>query len=40
MNSELRRTGRHTFVLDTNVLLFDPNAIQVFDEHDLMTLVL
>ena len=36
MNSELRRTGRHTFVLDTNVLLFDPNAIQVFDEHDLM----
>ena len=27
---------RHIFVLDTNVLLFDPNALRVFDEHDLM----
>lgn len=36
MNKELRRTGKHIFVLDTNVLLFDPNAIHVFDEHDLM----
>ena len=27
---------KHIFVLDTNVLLFDPNALRVFDEHDLM----
>jgi PhoH-like ATPase len=27
---------KHIFILDTNVLLFDPNALQVFDEHDLM----
>ena len=27
---------KHIFVLDTNVLLFDPNALHVFDEHDLM----
>ena len=27
---------RHIFVLDTNVLLFDPNAMRFFDEHDLM----
>lgn len=27
---------RHTFVLDTNVLLYDPNAIFVFKEHDLV----
>jgi len=28
--------GRLTFVLDTNVLLYDPNAIFVFKEHDLV----
>ena len=28
--------GRKTFVLDTNVLLYDPNAIHVFDEHDVV----
>ncbi len=28
--------GRRTFVLDTNVLLYDPNAIFVFKEHDLV----
>jgi len=27
---------RYIFVLDTNVLLFDPNALMVFYEHDLM----
>lgn len=27
---------RRTFVLDTNVLLYDPNAIFVFKEHDLV----
>ena len=27
---------RFIFVLDTNVLLFDPNALMVFYEHDLM----
>lgn len=25
-----------TFVLDTNVLLYDPNALNVFDEHDVV----
>ncbi|MCB9763583.1 MAG: PhoH family protein [Alphaproteobacteria bacterium] len=28
--------GRKTFVLDTNVLLYDPNALNVFDEHELV----
>lgn len=28
--------GRRTYVLDTNVLLHDPDAIYVFDEHDLV----
>ncbi|MFZ5475702.1 MAG: PhoH family protein [Myxococcota bacterium] len=28
--------GRRTYVLDTNVLLHDPNALLVFDEHDLV----
>ncbi len=28
--------GKRTYVLDTNVLLHDPNAINVFDEHDLV----
>ncbi|MEC7985055.1 MAG: PhoH family protein [Myxococcota bacterium] len=28
--------NRYVFVLDTNVLLFDPNALMVFYEHDLM----
>jgi PhoH-like ATPase len=30
------RPGVKTFVLDTNVLLHDPNALFVFDEHDLI----
>ena len=25
-----------TYVLDTNVLIYDPNAIYVFDEHDVV----
>jgi PhoH-like ATPase len=28
--------GPRTFVLDTNVLLYDPNALHVFKEHDLV----
>jgi len=28
--------GRRTYVLDTNVLLHDSNALLVFDEHDLV----
>ena len=28
--------SRRTFVLDTNVLLYDPDAIRVFEEHDLV----
>jgi PhoH-like ATPase len=29
-------TPRRTYVLDTNVLLHDPNALMVFHEHDLV----
>ncbi|MBT3219564.1 MAG: PhoH family protein [Proteobacteria bacterium] len=28
--------GHRTFVIDTNVLLYDPNALFVFDEHDVV----
>jgi PhoH-like ATPase len=28
--------GKRTYVLDTNVLLYDPGALLVFDEHDLV----
>ncbi len=28
--------GKRTYVLDTNVLIYDPNAIHVFHEHDLV----
>jgi PhoH-like ATPase len=28
--------GRRTFVLDTNVLLYDPNSLNVFGAHDLV----
>ncbi len=28
--------GKRTYVLDTNVLLHDPDALGVFDEHDLV----
>jgi len=28
--------GRRVFVLDTNVLLYDPNALGVFEEHNLV----
>jgi PhoH-like ATPase len=28
--------ARRTYVLDTNVLLYDPNALFVFDEHDVV----
>ena len=28
--------GRKTYVLDTNVFLYDPNALFVFKEHDLV----
>jgi len=30
------REGKHAFVLDTNVLLYDPNALFVFHEHDVI----
>ena len=29
-------TGRKTYVLDTNVFLYDPNSLFVFKEHDLV----
>ena len=29
-------TDKRTYVLDTNVLLHDPNAVFAFDEHDLI----
>lgn len=31
-----RPPGKRTYVLDTNVLLHDPNALLVFQEHDLV----
>ena len=31
---EVRR--RRTFILDTNVLLYDPNALNVFHDNDLV----
>ena len=30
------KTKKRTFVLDTNVLIHDPNAIFNFDEHDVV----
>ena len=30
------REGKHVFVLDTNVLLYDPDALFVFHEHDVI----
>lgn len=31
-----RKSQKRTFVLDTNVLIHDPNAIYSFDEHDVV----
>ena len=28
-------TAHRVYVLDTNVLLYDPGALYVFDEHDV-----
>ena len=28
--------SRRVYVLDTNVLLFDPNALSAFDEHEVV----
>lgn len=36
MTQTAPRNGRHTFVLDTNVLLYDPRALQAFDQHDVV----
>jgi len=33
---EKPRTGPRTYVLDTNVLLYDPNAVNVFEKNDLV----
>ena len=33
---EAPRTGPRTYVLDTNVLLYDPNALEVFEDNDLV----
>jgi len=33
---ETPRTGRRTYVLDTNVLLYDPNALEVFEDNELV----
>lgn len=30
------RNGPHTFVIDTNVLLYDPGSLLVFQEHELV----
>jgi PhoH-like ATPase len=30
------REGSRTFIVDTNVLLYDPNALDVFEEHDIV----
>ena len=30
------KKSKRTFVLDTNVLIHDPNAIYNFDEHDVV----
>lgn len=29
-------SGKRTYILDTNVLIYDPNALFVFQEHDLV----
>lgn len=34
--SHFHGPGKRTYVLDTNVLLHDPGALLVFDEHDLV----
>ena len=37
MVDSLAQDGEHrTYVLDTNVLLYDPRALFVFDEHDIV----
>ena len=37
MSTRQRNDGeRYIFVLDTNVLLFDPKSLEVFDEHELV----
>ena len=33
---ETPRTGPRTYVLDTNVLLYDPNALEVFEDNELV----
>jgi PhoH-like ATPase len=33
---ETPRNGPRTYVLDTNVLLYDPNAIEVFEDNELV----
>jgi PhoH-like ATPase len=33
---ESPKTGCRTYVLDTNVLLYDPNALEVFEDNDLV----
>lgn len=35
-SSASHQPGKRTYVLDTNVLLYDPGALLVFDEHDLI----
>ena len=34
--SKAHAPGKRTYVLDTNVLLYDPGALFVFQEHDLV----
>ena len=34
--SAIADTAHRTYILDTNVLLFDPQALFVFDEHDIV----
>ncbi|MZD07247.1 PhoH family protein, partial [Streptomyces sp. SID5785] len=35
-NKRLRKPDRRTYVLDTSVLLADPNAMTRFDEHEVV----
>ena len=30
------RPSKRTYILDTNVLLYDPHALEVFEEHDVV----
>jgi len=33
---QAEQSERRTYIVDTNVLLYDPHAVFVFDEHDIV----